>query len=448
MLLITGAELMVTMDPSRRVLRSTGVAVDGGRIVRIAGDDDLRAEYPGADEFDAGGGWITPGMFNTHQHLTGDRLARCTIPDDLAPGAAIFTWAVPLHQHHQPSDDELSATASCSESLRNGVTFVVEAGTVAHPDRVAAAMAAIGIRGTIGTWGWDIEEGPFTGTTAEVLERQRAVVEAHPAGAGLVTGWVTLVGHDLMSDALLVGASELARDMGTGLTFHLSPTRSDTEQWTARTGLSPLVHFDRLGALGPHVLLGHGVHLDADEVDLVVGRDLAVAYCPWAYLRLGQGASVAGRHAEMWARGARIALGCDSENAGDQLDVLRAAALAAGLAKDSSMDPTRFGAVEVFEMATIGGARAVGRAHDLGSIEVGKLADLVIHATDGPNWQPPGGDPYLQLVWGTDGRSVRDVLVDGQVVVRDGQCTNVDATALGREVRRAGRALLGRAGLG
>lgn len=435
------------MDPTRRVLRGAGVAVDGRRIVAIASDADLRAAYPNAAELETDGGWVTPGMVNGHQHLTGDRLARCTIPDDLAPGVSIFGWAVPLHSHHHPADDELSAMASCAESLRNGVTFVVEAGTVAHPPRVAAGMHALGIRGTVGTWGWDIEEGPFTAPAAEVLDRQRAVLAAFPAGDGLVTGWVTLVGHDLMSDELLVGASSLAREQDTHLTFHISPTTSDPQQWTARTGARPLVHFERLGALGPHVLLAHALHLDDDEVEVVLRNNTAIAYCPWAHLRLGQGASRASRHAEIVGRGGRVAVGCDSENAGDQLDVLRAAALASGLQKDASMDPTRFGARDVFEMATIGGARAVGRERDLGSIEVGKLADIVVHDTRGANWQPPGNDPYLQLVWGTDGRSVRHVLVDGVVVVRDRTCTRVDEAALAIDVRAAGRALLSRAGL-
>jgi 5-methylthioadenosine/S-adenosylhomocysteine deaminase len=127
--------------------------------------------------------------------------------------------------------------------------------------------------------------------------------------------------------------------------------------------------------------------------------------------------------------------------------VLRAAALAAGLAKDTRVDPTRFGAREVFALATVDGARAIGLGEEIGSIEVGKRADLVVHDTSGPTWRPPGGDPYLQLVWGTDGRSVRHVLVDGEVVVRDGRCTRLDEATLAAEVRVARQALLERAGL-
>ena len=120
-----------------------------------------------------------------------------------AARAAPSAGSVPLHGAHTPDDDEVSATLAAVECLRYGTTTVVEAGTVANPDRVAKAMETVGIRGTVGTWGWDIEVGPFTAPPVEVLERQAAVVTAHPRG-GLVEGWVTLVGHDLASGLRVV----------------------------------------------------------------------------------------------------------------------------------------------------------------------------------------------------------------------------------------------------
>jgi 5-methylthioadenosine/S-adenosylhomocysteine deaminase len=149
---------------------------------------------------------------------------------------------------------------------------------------------------------------------------------------------------------------------------------------------------------------------------------------------------------ELVRRGGRVALGCDSENAGDQIDVLRAAALAAGLAKDVPADPTGFGARDAFALATVAGAAAIGR-DDLGALAVGRRADLAVHDVAVPSFLPPGGDPYLQLVWGTDGRSVRHVVVDGEVVVRDGRATRVDEVALAADLAVARARLLARAGL-
>ena len=123
------------------------------------------------------------------------------------------------------------------------------------------------------------------------------------------------------------------------------------------------------------------------------------------------------------------ALGCDAENAGDAIDILRTAALFAGLLRDRSGDPASFTALDALALATIGGARAIGMGERIGSIEVGKEADLVAFGGTGYEWLPLGADPYLQLVWGTDGRSVRDVWVAGRQVVRSGRIVTVDVEA-------------------
>lgn len=443
-LIIAGGDV-VTMNDTREVLLGGSVVVVDGIIAAVGSTTELRAIYPDANVIDATDCVVTPGMVNAHQHLTGDPLVRSCIPDLLAPGASIFEWAVPIHAQHTADDDELSASLCAIECAQNGVTTVVEAGTVAHPDRVAKAMQAVGIRGTVGTWGWDIEEGPFVGTATEVLDRQRAVVEDFPAG-GLVEGWVTLVGHDLASDELLTGAAELARTMETGMTMHLSPTSSDPENYLARTGRRPVTHLQHLGVLGPNLLLAHGVWLDDEEIDLVLSTRTAIAYCPWAYLRLGQGVTRVGRHAEIVERGGRVALGCDASNAGDVADILRAAALAAGIARDARLEPQRFGAHQAFEMATIAGAEALGMANRIGSLTVGKQADIVVHQASDWGWLPRG-DVGLQLVWGTDGRTVRDVFIAGRPVIRDGRCVTVDAPALRNEARARQRSLLDRAGI-
>ena len=195
------------------------------------------------------------------------------------------------------------------------------------------------------------------------------------------------------------------------------------------------------------MLVAHAVHLDDAEVDVLLRSGTAVAACPWAYLRLGQGVTGAGRHAELVRRGGRVALGCDAENAGDLVDPLRAAALFAGLAKDTGVDPTWFGAHDALELADRSAApRRSAWASSSARSSPASRADLVVHGR-GPAWIPPGHDPVLQLVWASDGRAVRDVVIDGRVVVRDGRCTTVDVDALRDEAVAAGRRLLERAGI-
>lgn len=445
--LIVAAGTVLTMEPGRDPLTDTGIVVGGDRILALEPVDELRLRHPETRVVGGPDHIALPGLVNAHQHLTGDRLIRSMIPDDLEPGRSIFEWAVPSHAAHTGDDDELSATLSLVEAACNGVTFTVEAGTVAHPDRVLSAFDRVGVGGTLGSWGWDVDGEPWAGSVDEVLDRQCEVLRL-TAGHPRVAGWVTLVGHDLMSDGLVTSASDLARTHGTGITFHLSPTDADAASYLDRTGRRPAVHLDELGVLGPHVLIAHGVHLDDVELERLLRSDTAIAYCPWAYLRLGQGVTRAGRHIEFVERGGRVALGCDAENAGDAIDILRAAALCAGLAKDMVADATRFGAHEALHLATLGGARALGLEQEIGSLTVGKRADIVVVDATGPEWVPRSPDPVLQLVWASDGRSVRHVVSSGRIVVEDAEPTGVDRSLLAVEAQRRHDRLVAAARLG
>jgi 5-methylthioadenosine/S-adenosylhomocysteine deaminase len=208
----------------------------------------------------------------------------------------------------------------------------------------------------------------------------------------------------------------------------------------------PIVHFDRLGMLGPQLMLAHAVWLDDEEVELIRRSGTSIAYCPWAYLHHGQGVSGQGKHMAMHQAGVAIGLGCDAPNACDGVDILDAARLAVGIAKDAAIDPTCCSAYDGLEMATIGGATAAGMSERIGSLEAGKLADLAVHDATAPEWRPRG-NPVQQLIWAAQGRTVRDVLVDGQVVVRDGRCTTVDEDALRATAARHQSDVLGRAGI-
>ncbi len=436
---------VVTMNPRREIINDGAVVVSGDTIAAVGSFAEIREAHPDETVSGQASDLVLPGYVNGHQHLTGDRLIQSSIPDDLPPGEAIFSWVVPVHGEHSGGDDELAATLTLAESLSNGITTTFEAGTVAHPDRVVAAAQSVGARVTVGTWGWDVDEGPFAGSVEEVIDRQRVVLDL--ATGPRVSTWVSLVGHDLMSDELVVAAGELARSRGVGMTFHLSPTSSDVDSYLARTGKRPLVHLSALGVLGPHVAVAHGVHLDTQEVAVLVNNGATVVSCPWAYLRLGQGLTREFRHLDLWREGGRLALGCDAENAGDMVDGIRTAALFAGVAKDAATDPTIFGAHDALELLTIAGAEALGMDEQIGSLEVGKQADIVVHDRSRIEWIPPSPDPVLQLVWGSDGRSVRDVYVAGQPVVAGGQVNTVDVDALAAEAADAGRSLRMRSGV-
>ena len=443
-LLIVGGDVL-TMDDQRRIILNGAIAVAGDRIVAVGTTSQIRAQYPDVAEHDATNCVVTPGFINTHQHVTGDPLARSCQPDDLPPGASIFQWAIPLNDAHEPEDDNVAATLTLVDSLRNGVTTVIEAGTIGHLESAVAAAVTVGIRAGLGVWGWDIEFGPFTAPTAETLVRQAATLDRLPTG-GLVEGWVTLVGHDLASDELLAGAANLARARGAHMTMHISPTSNDPAAYLQRSGLRPLAHLHRLGVLGPHLMLAHAVWLDDEEVALLQSTGTSVAYCPWAYLHHGQGVSSMGRHMALHRAGVAIGLGCDAPNANDTVDILDAARLAVGIAKDAAIDPTCASAYDGLEMATIGGARAAGMQDRIGSIAVGKAADIVLHDATTPQWTPRG-NIVQQLIWAAQGRTVRDVFVAGRVVVEGGRCVTVDEVELRHEATARQASVLQRARL-
>ena len=146
MLIVAGGDV-VTMNAAREVLVGGSVVVDGDLIVAVGPTSQLRQTYAHAEMIDASGCVVTPGMIDAHQHLTGDPLIRCCIPDLLQSGAAIFEWAVPVHAAHELVDDRVSASLAAVEALLNGVTTIVEAGTVAHGDAVAAAQTRHAGRG-------------------------------------------------------------------------------------------------------------------------------------------------------------------------------------------------------------------------------------------------------------------------------------------------------------
>ena len=243
--------------------------------------------------------------------------------------------------------------------------------------------SAVGLRGTIGTWGWDIEEGPFAAPADEVLDRQRAVVERYPAG-GLVEGWVTLVGHDLASDALLAGAADLARELrhrdDDAPLAHVVGSRALPRP----DGRRPVVHLDAprrartAPAAGPRgVARRRGGRARPGERH---GDRLLPVGVPPAR----PGGTRDGRHAEIVERGGRVALGCDASNAGDAADILRAAAAAAGIARDARIDPDalrRPRRPSSWPRSPV--PKPIGMADQIGSIEPGKQADLVVHRADG-----------------------------------------------------------------
>ncbi len=441
--------MVVTMDAERRVLREGSVAVRGSQIVAVGPSDSLAGRFDAREVLDGRRFVVTPGLVNTHIHITGEPLTRGYVPDDTPFEENVFEWLCPLYAVHTEEEERLSAQLAAAEMLRSGTTSFLEAGTIRFVDAVVDGLVEIGIRGRIGRWVWDLPPEPdvYRQTTDEAIANLEQTLHDHRSVAGgRIQAWSMVVGHTTCSDALWRAARDAADRYRTGLNFHMSPAAADPEGFLAQFGRRPIEHLSELGVLGPDTVLVHCVHVDDHEVSLLAHHGCSVAHCPTTALKVAYGVTQIGKMPEMVAAGVNVSIGIDGNNASNYSDMMRATYLVAGLFKDARRDPTQFPAEQAYEMATLGGARAILSEHELGSIEVGKKADLVLHDRDRPEWTPLL-NVANQLVWSADGRGVHTVFVDGRRVVDDYRLTTVDEHDLYRRAQAAGEAIVARSGL-
>ncbi len=443
--LLVGATL-ITQDPGRRIIRDGALALRGDRLCAVGARVDVEPVCAAREVIDARRFVITPGFVNGHVHTT-ETLIKGFIPEDVDFSDGIWRWSVPLYQLQSPAEQCLAARLSAVSMLRSGTTCFLEAGTVLALDEVFAALAATGLRGRVGRWVLDRASSPNEDQTALTDRAVRLLEEGlrrFPGGAGQrLAAWPLLIGHSTNTDELWRAASELAVRHGAGISAHMSPTEGDPDWYLAHAGRRPVEHLAALGVLGPCVNLVHMVHVSEAEVALLAATDTRVTHCPGAALKGAFGLSSCGRFPEMLQQGVTVMLGTDGA---DHADLMRAMTLAASLFKDARRDTGVIPAQRALDMGTLDGARALGMEGDIGSLEVGKKADFVLHDIDRPEWRPLL-DPVAQLIWSADGRGVHSVWVDGRRVVDDYRCTLVDEQALYGEAQRAADDVTTRSGL-
>jgi 5-methylthioadenosine/S-adenosylhomocysteine deaminase len=441
--------IIVTMDVARRVILDGAVAWKGDRLVAVGKTAELERTVTAKETIDGRRFVVTPGLVNSHIHIVGEPLTRGYVPDDADFHENVLNWLIPFHKHYRPADERLSAQLSALEMLRSGTTSFIEAGSLSAIDEAADGLNEIGIRGRIALRLWDqsTTHAHHARPTDEAIRLLRNELECFPSRNGeRVAAWPTLIGHFVCSDPLWKAAKQLSLEYGTGMSFHMSPAAGDVDWHVQKFRRRPVEHLADLGVLGRNVVITHLVHVDDSEIDLLAETDTSVAHCPTTALKVAYGVTQIGRFPEMVKAGINIAIGTDGNNASNYSDMMRATYLVAGLFKDARRDPTIFPAEQAFEMATLNGARAMGLEHDVGSLETGKKADLVLHDTDRPEWRPLL-NVANQLVWSADGRGVHSVWVDGRRVVDDYRCTTIDEQRLYAEAQRAGEAIVKRSGL-
>jgi 5-methylthioadenosine/S-adenosylhomocysteine deaminase len=435
---------VVTVDRDRRILRDGSVLVDGRDVVQVGPAHAIRPPRTPDRVIDARRALVLPGFVDTHVHLS-EHVNRGLLLDDVPVDRYLPDWLIPLYAAITPEEERCSALLACVEMIRTGTTTFCEAGTLFDVAAVADAVEASGMRAILGRWTWDLVEGPgrLRQTTEDGLRANAAMLaEIHGRAGGRIGAWPLLLGFGTCSEPLIRGAKALAEAHGVGWgMMHLAshPSRRTADR-------VPLARLDALGVLEPGTKLSHMVYVDDADIDLLARRGVKVSHCPTAGLKHTKGLGAHGRFVEMLDRGVCVSLGGDSGNGSNHLDMLRMMYLVATVYKDSRLDVSVMPPERVLEMATIRGAEALGLDREIGSIEPGKRADLVLYDLDCPEWRPLL-NPLNNLVYAATGASVRTVLIDGRVVLDDGRLTTVDERAIYDRVEALAREQIARAGL-
>ncbi len=440
---------VVTMNETRDIIHDGAVAVRGSEIVAVGKTSDLEAQYTAKETIGGDRFVVTPGLINSHIHVTGEPLTRGYVPDDTPFEENVFMWLCPLYSVYTAAEERLSGQLAAVEMLKSGTTTFLEAGTIRFLDDVVDGLEEVGIRGRVGSWVWDLPPEPdvYKQDTDQAIAMLQSQLERFPAADDKrISAWSLLVGHTTASDPLWKAARELATEHKVGMSFHMSPAKLDPEGFVNEFGHRPMVHLAELGILGPDVAMTHCVQVDDNEVRIMAETGAHVAHCPTTALKVSYGVTQVGKMPEMVQSGINLGIGTDGNNASNYSDLMRAAYLVAGLFKDARQDPQMFPAEKAYEMASLGGAELMQMSDQIGSLEVGKKADVVMHDTDRPEWRPLL-NVMNQLVWSADGRGVHTVFVDGKKVVDAGVMTTVDEATFYQRCQVAGEAITARSGL-
>ena len=308
---------------------------------------------------------------------------------------------------------------ACLEMLRGGITTFVD--MYYFEDVIAEEADRCGMRAVVGETLIDFP-APDNKTWEEAYSYTREFVERwrdHPR----VTPAVAPHAPYTVSAEHLVAANELAKELDVPLLIHLAEDRAETEQLVERTGLTSVEYLNDLQLLSPRMLAAHAVWPTADEIGLLAANDVGVAHCPQSNMKVAAGVAPV---PAMIEAGVAVGIGTDGAASNNDLDLWEEIDTAAKLHKVTALDPTVLPARQALRMATTEGARALGLASEIGSLEVGKRADLIVVRTDGFH-QQPHYNAYSLLTYSTKAADVDTVIIDGRLVVENGQVLTLDS---------------------
>lgn len=449
-LLVTDIDWLLTVDDRRRIIRDAAVAIVGGRFAAIGKSDAIGREWS-ADRTISGRNRVaTPGFIDNHLHSS-FHLSR-GLADEANAQSFLFDHMYPYEGAMSRDDVHVSARLATLELLRHGVTCFVDPGNY-HPDATVAAVLETGIRVVIARSSFDRTKSvmgllpeSMIESTQQCLDTTEALLERYgDAHDGRVRASASFRGLNNSSDELIVGLKRLADRHGCGLQTHACFSYSTHDGCLASFGKPEIERLDALGVLDERMLLVHSGWLEPHEVALIAKRRPTLVAAPSSSMHNGYGNFVMGKLPELLALGVNVSIGSDHASSGIA-DMAQEMRLLAGGYKEVRINPRVMPPETVLEMATRNGAIGIGLGDELGSVEVGKRADLVLFDTRRPEWQPLY-NPVSNLVYAATGDSIVDVFVGGEPVVRDGRLVRLDEDEIFRQVEETAQRIAGRVDL-
>jgi 5-methylthioadenosine/S-adenosylhomocysteine deaminase len=428
-LLITNA-IVVTMDNEGRVMTPGSIAIDGASLVGVGPSDQVARQFKGRETIDATDRVVMPGLINTHTH------APMVLYRGLADDLALMDW---LQKYIFPAEAKTVSPAFVRVGTRLAALEMIRSGTTAFVDmyyfeeEIARTTKAAGLRGVLGQTVIEFPV-PDAKTPAEALTRAEAFIKEFQRDELIVPALAPHAVYTL--DAVtLTRSRDLARKYDVPFLIHLAETEAETQLSLDRHKARPVAALNQLGIWGPKVIAAHGVWVRPDEIEVLRKHGVGVAHNPESNMKLASGtAPVPG----YLSAGVALGLGTDGAASNNDLDMFEAMRQAALLHKLQTRDPRAVSARVALQMATRGGAQVIGQAARLGTLEVGKIADVIVVRMDRPR-QTPMYDPISHLVYVTRGDDVETTIVNGKVLMRAGRVLTMDEAEVLRTAREAAR---------
>ena len=420
-LVVTGGAV-VTMNAERRIIEDGAVAVKGDAILAVGSRAAVEAKYSGAQTVDAKGKLVLPGFINGHTHVPMTLLRG--LKDDVTLEEWLTKAIFPAEAKNVNEEFVRWGTRlAAAEQIRGGVTTFVD--MYYFEDAIAEETKAAGVRGVLGETFLDFP-APDNKSNAAMLDYTEKFLKRWQ-GDPLIHAAVAPHSMYLCSPKTLQDAAALARKYNAPILIHVAETKKELSESREKNGTTPVQYLDRLGILGPDVVAAHCIWVDEADRKVLAQRQVGCVHNPSSNMMLASGVAPV---IEERAAGIAVGLGTDGPaGSNNDLDLMEEMDLAAKLQKITKTDPRALGAKAVVEMATIEGARALHMEKEIGSLETGKKADIIVIGLDAPN-AVPMYDAYSQLAYALKGSDVETVIIGGRTVMRDRKLLTLDEPAI------------------